>query len=134
MNVNPCTIQVAALLVLVYALIGIGGCDSRTPAIGDSSADPMDALAAGTVSSEFDEAYWGEQRRSNPELWDQATAYCDGRDGTQYPNCRPVLSLLLLERTLDRPTTTSPGFDGSMDLGGRADSAQGRLDSLGSPE
>jgi hypothetical protein len=134
MNVNPCTIQVAALLVLVYALIGIGGCDSRTPAIGDSSADPMDALAAGTVSSEFDEAYWGEQRRNDTELWQRATTYCDGRDGNQFPNCRPVLSLLLLDRTLDRPATTSPGFDGSMDMTGRADSAQSRLDSLVSPQ
>ena len=94
---------------VLYALIGLGGCDSRTPAIGDSSADPMDALAAGNVSSEFDEAYWGEQRRTNPELWDRATAYCDGRDGTQYPNCRPVLSLTITTpiETAHRTTTLS---------------------------
>ena len=121
----------AAALVM---LSGTAGCDSRGGGSGDAGDDPIDALGSPSLSADFDEAYWGEQRRSNPELWDQATAYCDGRDGTQYPNCRPVLSLLLLERTLDRPATTSPGFDGSMDLGGRADSAQGRLDSLGSPE
>jgi hypothetical protein len=122
------------LATTMVILSGIAACDSRGGGSGDAGDDPMEALGSGSFSADFDEAYWGEQRRSNPELWARATAYCDGRDGTEYPNCRPVLSLLLLERTLDRPTTTSPGFDGSMDMSGRADSAQSRLDSLGSPD
>lgn len=124
----------AFLTSAVVTLIGIAGCDSRAPGDGAGGEDPMDALGSEALSAGFDEAYWGEQRRSNRELWDRATAYCDGRDGNQYPNCRPVLSLLLLERTLDRPATTSPGFDGSMDMSDRADSAQGRLEGLRSPD
>ena len=42
MNVNPYAIPAAAVLVLVYALIGMAGCDSRPPAIGDSSAEGLD--------------------------------------------------------------------------------------------
>lgn len=122
------------LAATIVILSGIAACDSRGDGSGDAGDDPIEALGSASLSNDFDEAYWGEQRRSNPALWDRATAYCDGRDGTEYPNCRPVLSLLLLERTLDRPATTSAGFDGSMDMSGRADSAQNRLDSLGSPE
>ena len=130
MKANPQAVTTAAFLIL----FGIAGCDSREPGLGGSGGDPIDALAAETASAEYDEAYWGEQLRNDTELWERATAYCDGRDGNQYPNCRPVLSLLLFDRTLDRPRTVSPGFDGSMDMTGRADSAQRRLDSLRSPQ
>ena len=103
------TFATAAALVL----FGVGACDSREPGLGGSGGDPINGLAAGTVSAQYDESYWGEQLRNDTELWQRATAYCDGRDGNQFPNCRPVLSLLLFERTLDRPRTISPGFDGS---------------------
>ena len=122
------------LTATMVILSGLVACDSRDGGSGDAGGDPIEALGSASLSADFDEAYWGEQRRSNPELWSRATEYCDGRDRTEYPNCRPVLSLLLLERTLDRPRTSSPGFDGSVDMTGRADSAQSRLDSLGAPE
>lgn len=134
MNALSHSVAAGAVAIVVLVMIGIGGCDSRRSGVEGGGSDPIDALAAGTVSTEYDEAYWGEQRRNDSEVWQRATEFCDGRDGNEYPNCRPVLSLLLLDRTLDRPAPTSPGFDGSMDMGARADSAQRRLESLGSPQ
>jgi hypothetical protein len=133
---NPMTRLVAAraVAILLPALIATAGCGSRRPASDRAGGDPIDALTARTVSTEYDEAYWGEQRRSDSEIWRRATSYCDGKDANEHPNCRPVLSLLLLDRTLDRPATSSPGFDGSTGMSGRADSAQSRLDSLRSAQ
>ena len=116
----------AATLVF---LSGVGGCDSRA-AGGDAGKDPIEALGSASLSADFNEAYWGEQRRGDTEIWQRAVAFCDGKDGNEYPNCRPVLSLLLYQRTLDRPREASPGFDGSLDMSDRADSARSRLDSL----
>jgi hypothetical protein len=123
-----------AVLVLFMSLTaGLAACGSGGAGAG-SGDDAIRTLGATAISSDYNEAYWGEQRRSDPDLWARATTYCDGRDGNQYPNCRPVLSLLVLERTLERPTTTSPGFDGSMDMGERRDAAESRLDSLATPQ
>lgn len=123
-----------SVMFLALALV-LNGCDARTSGDGgENLGDPIATLGSSTTSSEYDEAFWGEQRRSESELWQRATAYCDGRDGNEYPNCRPVLSLLLLDRTLDRSRPTSPGFDGGMELSDRADSARGRLDSLVAPQ
>ena len=130
MNVRLQRVAPRAVLTLVLAVLGVVGCDSRDRGIGQSGGDPIDALAENTVSPDYNEAYWGEQRRGDTEIWSRATAYCDGKDGIQYPNCRPVLTLLLYQRTLDRPRTVSPGFDGSLDMRDRADSARARLDSL----
>lgn len=134
MNVRSQAVALRAVLTLVLTVVAVAGCDSGNREIGEGGGDPIEALAENTISPDFDEAYWGEQRRGDTEIWNRATAYCDGRDGNEYPNCRPVLSLLLLDRTLDRPATSSPGFDGSLDMSGRADSARSRLDSLGLPE
>jgi hypothetical protein len=131
---NPRSRTVATATFLTLVLIGTGGCGSRESGSNRDGGDPIDALSKGTVSAEYDEAYWGEQRRNDSDIWQRATAYCDGKDGNEYPNCRPVLSLVLLDRTLDRPATSSPGFDGSMDMTGRADSARSRLDSLHSAQ
>lgn len=125
------TRAVAAIGTII--LVGLPACDSRAPELGGSEADPFDSLATGTVSAEYDGAFWGEQLRGETDLWERAAAYCDGKDGNQYPNCRPVRSLLLYQRTLDRPRPTSPGFDGSMDMIDRVESAQSRLDSLNAP-
>ena len=116
----------AATLVI---LSGIAACDSRGGS-GDAGDDPIEALESASLSADFDEAYWGEQSRGDTEIWQRATAFCDGKNGNEYPNCRPVLSLLLYQRTLDRPRTVSPGFDGSLDMRDRSDSARARLDSL----
>lgn len=121
-------------IAAVLLVIGAIGCDSRKTGSSNTGSDPIDALSAKTTSAEYNETYWGEQRRNDSDLWKRATTFCDGKDGNEYPNCRPVLSLLLLDRTLDRPAASSPGFDGSMDMTGRADSARGRLDSLRSPQ
>lgn len=128
---NP--VPAASLAVLVLSLVGAAGCDSRGPErSGGIGEDPFAALSAGSASAEYDGAFWGEELRNETELWERAAAYCDGKDGNQYPNCRPVRSLLLYQRTLDRPRTVSPGFDGSMDMTNGVESAQSRLDSLNS--
>ena len=116
----------AATLVF---LSGVAGCDPRA-AGGDAGNDPIEALGSASLSADFNVASWGEQRRGDTEIWQRATAFCDGKDGNEYPNCRPVLSLLLYQRTLDRPRDASPGLDGSLDMSDRADSARSRLDSL----
>ena len=130
MNVLSQAVAARAVLTVVLAVMAVAGCDARSGESGEGGGDPIDALAENTVSADYNEAYWGEQRRGNTEIWNRAIAYCDGKDGTQYPNCRPVLSLLLYQRTLDRPRTVSPGFDGSLDMRDRSDSARARLDSL----
>ena len=117
------------LAATLVVLSGVVGCDSRG-AGGDAGSDPIEALGSASLSADFNEAYWGEQRRGDTEIWQRATAFCDGKDGNEFPNCRPVLSLLLYQRTLDRPREASPGFDGSLDMSDRADSARSRLDSL----
>jgi len=134
MNVPSKLLTARGISMVVLAVFALAGCDSRDAEIGEGGRDPIEALAENTISPDYDEAYWGEQRRGDTEVWNRATTYCDGRDGNEYPNCRPVLSLLLLDRTLDRPATASPGFDGSLDMSSRTDSARARLDSLGSPE
>ena len=130
MNVRSQAVALRAVLTLVLTVVAFAGCDSGNRGIGEGGGDPIDALAENTISPDFDEAYWGEQRRGDTEIWQRAVAFCDGKDGNEYPNCRPVLSLLLYQRTLDRPRTVSPGFDGSLDMRERSDSARARLDSL----
>ena len=117
------------LTATLVMLSGMAACDSRGGG-GDAGDDPIEALESASLSADFNEAYWGEQRRGDTEIWQRATAFCDGKNGNEYPNCRPVLSLLLYQRTLDRPRTVSPGFDGSLDMRDRSDSARARLDSL----
>lgn len=128
------TLRAGLAAAFVIPLLVLTGCGDRASGgAGAGDGDPMAALESSTTSAEYNEAFWGDQRRADSELWQWATAYCDGRDGNEYPNCRPVLSLLLLDRTLDRSRTASPGFDGGMEMTDRADSAQDRLDSLVAP-
>lgn len=121
----------ATTLFLTFA--ALVGCDRRNGETADA-ADPVDALSERTISSIHNASFWGEQRRAETEVWNQATAYCDGKDGNLYPNCRPVLSLLLFERTLDRPAAASSGFDVSIDMRAGSESAKARMDSLNSAD
>ena len=121
---------VVALLLLIPS--GLAGCGTGEEE--SSGAEGLRALRGTSVSDQFNDAYWDRLRREDPEVWDQAKAHCDGGDVERYPNCRPVLSLMVLERTLERTPAPSPGFDASLDMGERRDAAQRRLDSLRTPE
>lgn len=117
----------------VVILSGITACGPREQDVANGD-DPLRALAVGAVSERYDDAFWGQQRHEDPDLWARAKAYCEGKDVGAHPNCRPVLGLMGLERTLDRPRNSSPGFEGSLDLEERRDAAGRRLDTLRRPE
>ena len=118
---------------LAVVALSVTACEPREQAIANGE-DPLQALTVGAISERYDDAFWGQQRHDHPDLWTRAKAYCDGKDVGQHPNCRPVLGLMGLERTLERPRSTSSGFDGSLDMKERQKAAQDRLDSLRRPE
>ena len=60
----------AATLVI---LSGIAACDSRG-AGGDAGDDPIEALGLASLSADFNEAYWGEQRRAAISQYRRAAA------------------------------------------------------------
>lgn len=123
----------ALLLCLAAIASGITACGPQEEDVANGD-DPLQALTVGAVSQRYDDAFWGQQRHEDPDLWARAKTYCEDKDVGAHPNCRPVLGLMGLERTLERPRSSSPGLEGSLDLGERQGEAQRRLDSLRQPE
>ena len=59
--------------------------------------DPLRALESGQLSDRYTSSYWGQKMGEDPELWAQATAFCDQHEGAEYPNCAAVRYARALE-------------------------------------
>ena len=94
---------------------------------------PLEALELSTPVERYGDAFWAQRRREDPDLWARAKAICGRDDFTRYPNCRPVIGLVLRERTDTRARSASPGMDPSFNVPERQERASERLRQLEAP-
>ena len=86
-NPGPQTLLRPGLLAVLLALTACGPSDEEV-ATGD---DPLAALAVPVPSTRYTGEFWWRDHAENPDRFERAVAYCEGKSLEAYPNCAPVL-------------------------------------------
>lgn len=94
----------AATLTL-FSILLVGCTESEADiANGD---DPLQALTVAQRSERYETSFWTQTSVRDPELWGQATAYCEGKSDAGYPNCAAVRHVQMMDQ-MSRPPEDRP--------------------------
>lgn len=94
-------------LLLVLLLLGSAAACGRDGRPAADHADPAAALGSIVPSKRYGLTFWVEQQHRKTRLWQEALAFCSGRDRASYPNCETIRVVLFIESPPPFPKPTA---------------------------
>ncbi len=102
----------APLLIVLMLPVFISACGPTDEDIANGD-DPIAALNVTAQSTRYASDFWVREHERNPDRFQEAVAFCEGKEYADFPNCRAVAQAKGVVEAADSPRQEGKTYTGT---------------------